>query len=631
MLEKQEFVDGMREWNALGEQMKSDYVAKIDVSTDDGMRIILSAGSHFLDTLDWFKDMPGKAFYQECVRWVKMGNMGMPLGNMSGAWCASGFGMWAHLVPDIGIPLLMHAMHVMQKLGLQPDMPQHFPHLIYKPPGGSKLGAHHDQMSPMELLDKLAAHLQSEDTTTSAWVSKHGCQMLAHLRGGTGVNDGATYTIGPMTPQKLYVCLEAFSKGKLDGDYSAWNSQPSGKIDLNWAKHIDGFNRVLSIKGLDPIGMIPAAPGSADAYVQDMGHMLLFPVGWPHGSFANKNDEGLFGHGSRITVTMPITIKGSTQQTHPYIEPRIRNMAILATGGQSKEDYASAEAWLSTSRVLRPYAGKHKKQYADGPTHIRPEAICNLIRHPDAGRLLEKSIGPFHPISVKKETAAQFFEYCQQLVVQQVVPLQLSPSLPRQLQPSLPPPLAPSMPAKPHPSFMDRLDDVHTPPAITVLDDDVRLVHVQQPWATLLVMGLKDCENRRWHLKPSTGFPTWVLVVASKKTATKADLSEAERRLRLEGNGFAARYVGPPKWYDTNVIVGMIQICGCYATGTLPWPTVWHNPPDVAWMISDAWEFDEPVELYEGEAFQTQVALANRPTYRQRIEEEMTKLEKGLR
>ena len=53
--------------------------------------------------------------------------------------------------------------------------------------------------------------------------------------------------------------------------------------------------------------------------------------------------------------------------------------------------------------------------------------------------------------------------------------------------------------------------------AATILDGDVRLLKVKQPWAQLLVEGRKDCENRTWRLTPSTGFPAWVLIVASKQ------------------------------------------------------------------------------------------------------------------
>ena len=645
------------EWLGLTNEQKAQYAAKIDLSTDEGLRFVFS------DTLkdaEWFKDMPGKGFYKACVQYVRFGNQGAAQGSPR-AWMLDGFGLWAHLVPDIGLPIVILAMNILRELGLQPGMPEHFPHIIYKPPGGAALGTHHDQMSPMELLSNLEIHLATTDGSTLEWVKKHGCQMLAHLDGGKGENDGATYTIGPMTPAKLYVCLKAFSDGKLtDSDHEHWNSQPRGKINLNWENHIDEFNAILGKNHMDPIGKIPAAPGVADTYVNETGHLLLWPVGWPHGSFGDSGSKGDV-QGSRITVTMPITIAGSTQHEIPQILDRLKHMGTLATSGGSAEEYQEAQDWLMDSdRKVRPWLrdsipdqqwaampGPQKakvtrfvKQYADGNSHAFPQVVCDFIRCQDASAILGGPVGPFQPISVKKETVNDYLAYLDRMV-------STSNSGPSASMPAveeddevcddddgpIPPVEEQGLPML-NSMLMERPRGWHKPPPVAVLNGDVRLVKVKQPWATHLVMGLKDCENRTWCLNPQTGFPAWVIVVSSKCKPKKADLNECSRRLLLDGHDLFAKKVTESD-YDIRVMVGMIQIQGCYAPDSLPWATVWHNPPDFAWMVSDAWEFDNPIPLDKKDKFQTQISLSTCEEkgygYKDKIEQEIALLEEEER
>ena len=407
-----ELVQSKQEWDRMSVQMKKIYQNKLDLSTDEGMQLVFD--KKYRDSKEWVQQMQGHKFYGKCVFYVKSGNTAMGLSNMAEAWAANGFGMWAQLVPDIGLPLLMSAMRIMEDFGLRPGLPQHFPHLIYKPTQGKKLGTHHDQMSPMELIQNLEIHLDSSDPSTSGWVRRHGCQMLAHLQGGTGKFDGATYTIGPMTPKKLYICLRGYANGEFGGNFMRWKLQPAGKIDLDWSRHIDQFNALLENHGLGPITTMAAAPGPGDTYHGDPGHMLLFPVGWPHGSFSNSKHEHLPGHGSRITVTMPITIATAAQIPSPFVLKRLEAMAVLSSAGQSPNSYALAEAWLADqTRVVRPSViKKEQKKYADGKTHQFPWKIANLIRHPDAV-VGNQPTGPFYKISAKVNTVAAYIEFLQ--------------------------------------------------------------------------------------------------------------------------------------------------------------------------------------------------------------------------
>lgn len=167
-------------WDALPSDVRLSYVNRIDMRTDEGMRLVFD--SDYITKLDWWKTLPGNFFFRQAIMYVKMGNSAMPLGSMAG-WTSAGFGFWAHLIPNIGLAMVIDAMNFMKTLGLAPGLPAHFPHPIYKPPGGSPLGIHHDQMSPRELLQNLRDHVSSSDSSTGAWVRKHGCQLLAHIQG----------------------------------------------------------------------------------------------------------------------------------------------------------------------------------------------------------------------------------------------------------------------------------------------------------------------------------------------------------------------------------------------------------------------------------------------------------------
>lgn len=172
-----------------------------------------------------------------------------------------------------------------------------------------------------------------------------------------------------------------------------------------------------------------------------------------------------------------------------------------------------------------------------------------------------------------------------------------------------------------------RTHSARTPPdARCLFDRDTRLLKVRNPWAVMLVKGIKDVDNRTWDLKPEGGFPAWVLVVSSKSNPTREMMADLRDRLESEvpSNTMVLTYDMDPKEYKYGYILGVIKLDGCYDKP--PTLSVWHNPPDRAWCVSDAWEFEDPIPLDDDDPFQTQVALAKRPQYHARIEEEIAKL-----
>ena len=207
----EDVVKGKAKWDSLSPEEQKSIKAKFDLHLDSGMQWVFVTGS--LEKEPWFEALECKDFLKKAISFVRMGNVAMGLANMAQAWTAKGFGLWAHLIPDFGLRMVEDTMQRMIDLGFEVGKPQHFPHPIYKPPDGAALEVHHDQMAPSALLRHLKEHVDSEDPSTTAWVKRHGIQLLAHLTGGTGTENGATFIIGPMTPKKLLICLSFYAEG----------------------------------------------------------------------------------------------------------------------------------------------------------------------------------------------------------------------------------------------------------------------------------------------------------------------------------------------------------------------------------------------------------------------------------
>lgn len=599
---KPDLIASAEEWNTLSDERKTYYRTRIDLTTDQGMSMAFDTS--FLDK-EFKKEpllsMPGKLFFRQAVIYTKQGNSGVAMGTLvSKAWTKAGFGKWAHICPDVGLGMVVDAMHMMEKLGLRPGLPNHFPHAIYKPPSGTPLEIHHDQMAPRDLVQNLREHVASADSSMSAWVAKHGIQMLAHLQGGTGLLNGATFVVGPMTPTKMLICLETLERVSQDGDYETWMAKVDGIHYLDVEKYLPQFNTALQQAGFDPVGLVPIAPADLDAFSGGFG--LGFPVGMWHGSFSNATKEDqMAGKGSRLTITMPVTIQGATQTPDARIPTRLRAMATISTEGLTVDEYKRAGEWLANDL----------KEYASGSTHSNPERILDFVCCSDAAGALGRQVGPYFPISVKPQSVENYLDVLNRIERGESLTLHSSSSAGQTL--------------------MDDVPMEDAPPSLDVLTDtDVRLVKVKQPWAEALVTGKKNVENRNWHLTPITGFPAWVLVVASKSAPTGPHMNDYIRRLTLQG-GPGATGPGPAipekEEFVLGKIIGMIRVVGCYAHENMPVQSVWYNPPDIGWVVDQAWSFQDPIDLHPRDMFQTQVSLKHREIYLPRVKEEMMKLE----
>lgn len=668
-------------WDVLPADEKKEIKERIDLRTPLGMQLLFDSGS--LDKHPQFKEKPWLPFFKKAMRFVKMGNTGYGQANMPNSWVSDGFGLWAHIAADVGFPMLVEAIKLLESYGLKPGLPKGFPHPIYKPPTGSALDIHHDQMPPLTLIENLRAHGNGSWT---AWVRQHGFQLLAHLDGGTGIDDGATFVVGPMTPAALLVCMETYNQmppmiasqdGKNVNIVEEWRNKKSGPWFLDWEQHLNTFNAALKAAGHPTIGLIPGAPQPAHR----RGHMILWPVGYPHGSFSNPK-------GSRLTVTLPITVAGSGQLPDPRLPSRLRHLATLSSNGHTMGAYQEAQEWLAEDgkmtkeqRKLVNEAGVKRMRgfgpYSDGKTHENPFKAIDQIRSPDAARLLNLPVGPFWEVSVKPATLATYNEALARVAAGESLldPSHTGPSgtAPAELQRDA------SMQSEGPDRLVsededeemeqqaqeeqegDESDDeplrqrqrrlqvdnspfnptlnaataMVTPPTAAILDQrGLKIVKVRMPWADDLVTGKKNVENRRWPLSQQLAGanpkPEWLLIASSKSVPTEEMMRDYRWRLDRQYPG------GRPKSGEQRAdfvdeggaIVGLVLIQGCYTADRMPIKSVWYNgAPDLGWVVKEAWQFDDPVVLAEDDKFQTQVELSNRPRYLDRLRTEIGKLE----
>jgi hypothetical protein len=94
----------------------------------------------------------------------------------------------------------------------------------------------------------------------------------------------------------------------------------------------------------------------------------------------------------------------------------------------------------------------------------------------------------------------------------------------------------------------------------------VRCLSVRQPWASLIVAGIKDVENRTW----STPHRGAILIHASQRPDLDAD---------TRGRFTRAEIAALPR----GGVVGLVTLVDCVTTSSSPW---FDGP--VGWLLRDA-------------------------------------------
>ena len=127
----------------------------------------------------------------------------------------------------------------------------------------------------------------------------------------------------------------------------------------------------------------------------------------------------------------------------------------------------------------------------------------------------------------------------------------------------------------------------------------MKVLSVQQPWASLIVAGIKTVENRTW--KPSV-MPGRILIHASKKTSLRAMNNEplewVQEILNEQTFGNLPDFPDMP----SNAIIGYVTVeavdhdnANCiWASGESGDERLWY------WHLTDAHIFDEPIRDVKG-------------------------------
>ncbi len=97
----------------------------------------------------------------------------------------------------------------------------------------------------------------------------------------------------------------------------------------------------------------------------------------------------------------------------------------------------------------------------------------------------------------------------------------------------------------------------------------MKIISIRQPWASLIVSGVKDVENRTW----STRYRGPVLIHASRTTDK---ISDDEFQSRFE--------MAIPASLPRGGVVGMAEIVDCVSTH----PSCWYAPGHFAFVMESA-------------------------------------------
>lgn len=123
----------------------------------------------------------------------------------------------------------------------------------------------------------------------------------------------------------------------------------------------------------------------------------------------------------------------------------------------------------------------------------------------------------------------------------------------------------------------------------------MKVLSVQQPWASLICAGIKDVENRTWK---AAQVPGRILIHASSKKVTKnffAGIPEYLESSICNEIGFGN--IAPLNTLPTSAIIGYVTVTG-FEEGDVD--SIWADEGAIKWKLEDAWLFDEPILNVKG-------------------------------
>ena len=119
----------------------------------------------------------------------------------------------------------------------------------------------------------------------------------------------------------------------------------------------------------------------------------------------------------------------------------------------------------------------------------------------------------------------------------------------------------------------------------------MKVLSVQQPWATLICAGIKDVENRTWK---AAKVPGRILIHASSKKVTRNFFENVPYEIEATiSNHIFLGNIAPVRSLPTSAIIGYVTVTG-FDDGEMD--TIWADGPGIyKWKLEEAYMFKEPI------------------------------------
>lgn len=112
----------------------------------------------------------------------------------------------------------------------------------------------------------------------------------------------------------------------------------------------------------------------------------------------------------------------------------------------------------------------------------------------------------------------------------------------------------------------------------------MKALTIKQPWAGLIIAGIKDVENRTW----KTAYRGRVLIHTSKTPCSRGEL-EAYPLPALAKNVEVSRYA--PGLFTNGAIIGSVDIVDC----VMNHPSEWAEKGVYNWVLANPKKYDSPI------------------------------------
>lgn len=389
----QEWELGRRQFVNLDNKLMRSTVRQFDPTTYIGQKNLFDPATRrrALAPLARAAGLPAASYLLDRICYVLYGDCRMALGNMHKAWLKNGFGMWAHIHPELALVVAMAVADALREEGFRVSVDTTPGHLIYKPAGGESLAPHSDGPCPSTIIAELEAHVASSDPSAAAFAQKKGMQSLYHISGG--IDDGSTYCLNA-SPEQYLFCLKAIranaDPARFDfatclvkkNSIEEWAANAGGgPAFFNWHRALPRLNSLMAEAGVatapvEFVSIRPAGPGQN-------GFTALWPLGWVHGSNANDSP--------RLSLTTPLLFGSAAgkENRNTWALDLLDDLATAANEEADEERRAAAAQRIA----------KNKRPLHGGLTHKNPGHKAQWIL-PDSGH--------FHSIAATEATAKRF-------------------------------------------------------------------------------------------------------------------------------------------------------------------------------------------------------------------------------